>query len=185
MLNPRILIASAASFILILAATNYVTNTGYDKVMPKLEEQKQMIIERQKLFSGYIQEDLEDIGASTRDYETASVPQVTGESPGIERAPMPRRPVGTWMGVRRGDEANMAVMRFDKRQYWLMIKDPIAGEITEKGKYDFQFDSIRLKPEDGEPYLLNYYMISGKGIQLYGYDYSFNFEKADNIDLDF
>jgi hypothetical protein len=185
MFNPRILIASAASFILILAAVNYVTNTGYDKIMPKLEEQKQKIIERQKHFSGYIQEDLEDIGASTRDYETASLPQVPGEYPEVERAPMPRRPVGTWMGVRRGDEAYMAVMRFDKRRYWLMIKDPVAGEITEKGKYDFHFDSIRLNPEDGEPYLLDYYIVSGKGIQLYGYDYSFNFEKVDNIDLDF
>jgi hypothetical protein len=185
MLNPRILIASAASFILILATFNYVTNTGYDKVMPKLEERKQKVIERQKLFSEYIQEDLEDIGASTRDYETASVPQVTSDYPGAERGSIARRPVGTWMGVKRGDEANMAVMRFDKQQYWLLIKDPMAGEITEKGRYDFQFDSIRFKPEDGEPYLMNYYMISGKGIQLYGYDYSFNFEKAENISLDF
>lgn len=184
MLNPRILIASAASFILIFAATNYVTDRSYDKSMPKLEEQRQKIIERQKLFAGYMRKNLEDLGASPEDFE-ATLPPVPGQYPEMEKIPIQYRPVGTWMGVRKGDEANMAVMRFDKRHYWLLIKDPIAGEITEKGKYDFHFECIRFKPEDGEPYLMDYYMVSRKGIQLYGYDYSFNFKKADNIDLDF
>ncbi len=184
MLNPRILIASVASSILILAATNYVTDRSYDKMMPNLEEQRQKVIERQKLFAGHMRKNLEDLGLSPEDFD-ATHPPVPGQYPEMEKTPIQYRPVGTWMGVRKGDVANMAVMKFDKRHYWLMIKDPIAGEITEKGKYDFHFESIRFKPENGEPYLMDYYMVSRKGIQLYGYDYSFNFEKADNIDLDF
>ena len=185
MLNPRILIASMASFIMILAAMNYVTNRNYDKMMPKLEEQKQKAAEQQEVFARYIQKDLENLGDSPGDYGVALIPPVPGEYPEMETYSRQSRPLGTWMGVRKGDETNIAVMRFDRIQYWLMIKDPIRGEITEKGKYDFQFDSIRLKPEDGEPYLLDYYMVSREGMQLYGYDYSFNFEKADNIDLNF
>jgi hypothetical protein len=183
MLNPRIMIASTASFIMILAAMNYVTNRNYHKMMPKLEEEKEA--RQQELFARYIQKDLENLGDSPGEYGETLIPPVGDEYPETETYSRQSRPLGTWMGVRKGDETNIAVMRFDRMQYWLMIKDPVDGEITEKGKYDFQFGSIRLKPQDGEPYLLDYYIISRKGMQLYGYDYSFNFEKAENIELEF
>ena len=185
MFNLRIAAASMVTFILLLGVMSYVTDKGYDKVKPKIEEQKQKALQQQREFGKYIQQDLQGMGAPPSAYNGADIPPGSGEFPEMGTSVRQLRPIGTWMGLRQGDGGKMAVMKFDKKNYWLVIKNPGAGETTEKGKYEYQFDRILFKPATGQEYSLEYYMISNKAIQLTNYQLSYALEKADNLKIDF
>ena len=185
MFNLRIVAASMVTFVLLLGVMSYVTDRGYDKIIPGIEQQKQKALEQQQKFGKYIQQDLEDLGAPPSAFNSADIPPTANEFPEMGQPVRQLRPIGTWMGLRQGDGSQMAVMKFDKKNYWLVIKNPGAGETTEKGKYEYEFDRIRFKPENGKEYWLEYYMISNKAIQLTNYQLSYALEKADNLKIDF
>ena len=183
--NIRIVVASMITFILFLGVMSFVTDRGYDKIMPIIEEQKQKALEQQKLLSELTQKNLEDLGISPSVYLDNMESRLKEEFPDYQSSIRPLRPIGTWIGVRKGKGNQIAVIKFEKSKYWLMIKDSVNGDIKEKGKYEYYFDQINFKPKDKSDYILDYLMVSHNGFQLFGDQLSYTFEKTDNIKIDF
>lgn len=185
MTNPRIFVAVVIAMVIIIGSMSWVTNIGIEKAMPALEEQKQKAKEIQNQQAEYIRQSLEDMGASEKIIRSALLPPSKEElSEYIIKSPSPRKPVGTWTGVKKSDKTNMAFMKFDRDNYWLMIKGT-GGDYTEKGSYEFEFDRLYFTPNDGESYGLDYFMSTLKNIEFYGGGYSFTLEKTKNIKVDF
>lgn len=186
MTNPRIFVAVVIAMVIFIGSMSWVTNRGIEKALPALEEQKQKAREKQQQQAEYIRQSLEDMGASEEVIQSALVPPSPEElSEYIIKSPSPRKPVGTWVGVRKGDRTNMAFMKFDRNNYWMIVKGGPNGDYNEKGRYEFEFDRLYFTPYDGESYGLEYFMATLKNIELYSGDISFIFEKTKDIDIDF
>ncbi len=79
----------------------------------------------------------------------------------------------------------MVFMKFDKEDYWMIVKGGPDGGYKEKGRYEFNFDMIHFTPENGEPYTMDYFMPALKNIEFSRGDVSYVFEKTQEIDIDF
>ncbi len=186
MTNPRILVAVVIAMVIIIGSMSWVTNRGIEKALPVLEKQKQKAKEMQQEQAEYIRQSLEDMGASEEVIRSALVPPTREElSEYITKSPSPRKPIGTWAGIRKSDRTNLAFMKFDRNKYWMIVKGGPNGDYKEKGRYEFEFDRLYLTPDDGESYGLEYFMATLKNIELYSGDISFTFEKTKEIDIDF
>ena len=186
MMNPRIFVAIVIALVIIIGSMSWVTNRGIEKALPVLEQQKQKALETQQQQAEYIRQSLEDMGASEEAIQAALVPPSREEmSEYMITAPHPRKPVGTWAGVRKGDQTNMAFMKFDKKNYWMIVKGGPDGDYKEKGSYTFEFDMLNFTPKNGDPYFMEYFMSSLKTIEFYNGGVSFTFEKTKDIDIDF
>jgi hypothetical protein len=181
MFNIRIIIASIVTFILLLGVMSYVTDKGYEKIKPKLEEQKEKALNQKKELSDMIRSQMEDLGVSITDMDE----NAGDDFPDLHTGATPLRPIGTWMGIRKDESSRIALIKFDKSKYWLVIKDPERGDLTEKGEYEYYFDQIKFKPAARRNYSLDYEMISRKGFRLHGRNYFYTFEKTDKVKVDF
>ena len=65
----RTAVALMVSFLMLMAMMTYLANHGYDKIAPRLEEQKQQSEKKTSGFYKSIQKDLTDIG--THDFYRA------------------------------------------------------------------------------------------------------------------
>jgi len=187
MFNPRIMVAGAVAFIIILICMSWVTDKGLDKAMPMMEKQKQKAEQLHAQQQKMIQENLAGMGATQELINSAAntPPSDMEMNGGVITSPTPRRPVGTWTGIVQGDQTKMAFMKFDKKHYWLMVKGAPGQDYTEKGDYSFEFDHLMFEPENGEQYSMEYFMPTLKSIELYKYGSSYTFSKTDDLDLDF
>jgi hypothetical protein len=171
---------------IVLGALSWVTDKGYDKIMPRLQEQQEQAVEAQRQHSELIRKGLEEMGASPEAIEAALTPPTPEEMTEYSTTgPSPRRPIGTWIGVKKGDETNTAIMRFEKNRYWLTLENTSEGAISEKGRYIFEIDAVRFMPENGEEYTMEYYMVSTKGIQFFDGRNSFDLDKTEQVEIDF
>lgn len=178
--------AVVIALVIIIGSISWVTNRGIEKALPALEEQKQKAKKIQFEQAEYIRQSLEDMGASEEVIRSALVPPTREElSEYIIKSPSPRKPIGTWAGIRKGDRTNMAFMKFDRNKYWMIVKGGPNGDYKEKGRYEFEFDMLRFIPENGESYAMEYFMATLKNIEFYSGDISFTFEKTNEIDIDF
>ena len=89
------------------------------------------------------------------------------------------------MGIRKGEGNKIAIMKFDKNRYWLMIKNPMGEDIKEKGKYDFQIVEIFFYPEGKKSYSMQYDMFSNDGFQLTTGYTSYKLQRTEDVELDF
>lgn len=185
MINMRIAVVSMVTFVVLLGVISFVADNGYDKVIPKIEAQKQKAKEQQLVLNKYMRENLEDLGASLETNGEDINEFMQGEYPDFQLSARQLRPIGTWMGIRKDDSNKIAIMKFDKRKYWLLIKDQAHGDFKEKGEYEYQITMIYFKPDNKPAYYMDYFMASKDGIQLYGNDFSYTFERDDNITLKF
>jgi len=185
MMNPRILIAGAIALLIIMGSMSWVTNKGLDKALPALEQQKQKAAEIQQKQAEMIRQDLMEMGASEEVIRSSTIPPTQEEMADyVIKSPTPRKPIGNWAGLRKGKETNIAFMKFDNDDYWLLVK-ATGGEYKEKGKYEFEFDRLNFVPESGEPYDMEFYMNTLNNIEFFSPEYSLTLEKTNNIDIDF
>jgi hypothetical protein len=181
----RTAVASTVSFLMLMSMMSFLANQGYNKVAPRLEEQKLQSEQNMKKIKQLVQNNLADMGTPVL-YSEESVDDFLQKNfPGFDPDYHPRRPTGTWMGVRKGDDNKFAIIKFDGDEYWLITKDIVLGDQTEKGNYEYGYISLEFYPDKGTPYSMDYHMLSHNAIQLYGNDCSYNFERADELDLDF
>ncbi|MCD6161370.1 MAG: hypothetical protein J7K40_03030 [candidate division Zixibacteria bacterium] len=67
-MNIRIVVASMVTFVILLGVMSYIADKGYDKVILKIEAQRQKTKEQQKMLNQYMRENLKDLGASSEIY---------------------------------------------------------------------------------------------------------------------
>jgi len=185
MINIRIVLASMVTFVLLLGAMSYVTDKGYDKIMPKVEEQKQRALEQQKALNDMMQKGLNDMGVASESFNGEINDMIKQEYPDYKQGVRSLRPIGTWMGIRKGEGNKIAIMKFDKNRYWLMVKDPMGEDIKEKGKYDFQIVEILFYPNGQKSYNMQYDMFSNDGFQLSTGYTSYKLQRTEDVELDF
>jgi len=185
MINIRIVLATMVTFVMLLAVMSYVTDKGYDKIIPKVEAQKQRALAQQKALNEMMQEGLNDMGvaAAPNAFDTNDMPNQ--EYANYKPRLRPSRPIGTWIGICEGESNKIAIMKFDKSQYWLIVKDPMGGDIKEKGQYDFQITDIFFEPVGKQGYNMQYDMFSNDGFQLASGYTSYNLQRTEDVDLDF
>jgi hypothetical protein len=185
MFNLRAAAASAVTFVVLLLITTKLAEQGYDEMIPEMEKRQQQEQQRQQEFSSLVKQDMAVMGG---DYQTQVGQQEYASNSGISEIGMPSRqlrPLEPWMGVREGSGKSISFMKFEKKNYWLWIKNAGGEDIREKGKYEYLYDSIEFKPDGRSSYTLEYYMVSKNAIALSGYDYSYNLEREEDLKFDF
>ena len=185
MFNLRIATASTVTFVVLLLIWSKIAERGYDKVMPKIEEKQKRIAEIHQQFSNDIKQDMAGLGGCVEDASSAPLHPSEGDFAPMTMPARQLRPLGTWMGVRGGEENNLVFMKFEKKKYWLWIKNPHGDDLKEKGEYEYLYDSIEFKPEGKSSYMLEYYMISKDGISLSSYNNYYKMEREKDIEFDF
>jgi hypothetical protein len=185
MFNLRAAAASAVTFVVLLLITTKLAEQGYDEMIPEMEKRQQQEQQRQQEFSSLVKENMAALGG---DDQESGGQQEYASNGGIPKIGMPARqlrPLGTWMGVCEGSGKKISFMKFEKKSYWLWIKNAGGEDIREKGKYEYLYDSIEFKPDGGSAYTLEYYMVSKNAITLSGYDYTYNLEREEDLKFDF
>ena len=182
MINLRVAAAGTATFALLMIIWTKVAEKGYDKTAILLEEHNKKMADQQQQMKKLISEDMAGLGASGVD-NAAEVPPNEFQEPFMRARQL--RPLGTWMGVLKGDDKKMAFIKFEREKYWLWIKNPYGEDVKERGKYEYMFDSILFKPDGKPSYSLEYYMITKNGIQLAGYNYNYTLEREEDLEFDF
>ncbi len=181
----RTVVASMISFVILLLMLSFAANRGDEKIRPKLEATQNRIAEQSDLYKKLIARDMEDLGA-TADQNGGSINEmletVLGGS-GMQS--IIRRPVGTWMGVRKSGSSKIAFIKFEKDEYWLKTKDDNNREVIEHGSYQYGVVDLYFQPDDGKPYGMQYEMISPNYIQLFGGEISYHMEKTEDIGFNF
>ena len=185
MFNMRLLLAVLVSLIFILVGLTYVTDEGYKKLIPKITEQELNAREKDDYNGEYSPQDLND-SEILSDVNQIDIDTLTRKkSPPSKPGAWSFKPLGSWVGSSNGKEIRTAAIKFDKTNYWLMVKDPENGNLTEKGVYDYQYNQVYFKPSDKRSYYMECIMISKNTLQLHGLGYSYNFERDDDLILDF
>ncbi len=183
-MNMRIVLSSLVTFALLMFAWTYVTDKGYEKVKPKIEQQKKFIFERQEQVSKLMQEDTPELGTDEDIYKQV-MKMVAPEEYEPKASQNPIRPNGTYLGVLKGANTKIAMAKFTNNRYWIMINDNIEGDITEKGKYDFQITDIYFQPNGERDYFAEYEQLSPTSFRIFVGAGQYLFEKTDNVKLDF
>ena len=181
----RIIIASSLVFVGLMLIWGHIIDTGYEKMKPVLDEQKKRAQEQQELLAKYVQGELEDIGFAAFDSVfdfNHGMPEKSEYS--HFQAPL-MRPVGTWIGVREDHGKKIAILKFDRSNYWLVVKDGAGEDIKESGSYEYQYTQIRFKSNQGSQYWMDYTMYSKDAIELAGGNRSYMLEKTTGLKVDF
>ncbi len=180
----RIVLSSLLTFAILMFAWTYVTDKGYEKVKPKIEEQQRLIEEKQQQAKQLMKQEIQDLGGDPDLYDQIDGMDIPEEYK-IKPSQRPLRPEGTYMGVLKGAETKIAMAKFDKDRYWIMIKDHVTGDTKEKGKYDFQFTEMYFQPNGERDYFAGYEQMSPESFRLVVGAGTFFFERTDDVRLDF
>lgn len=182
MIHKNTILVAIVMSALMMMAWSYIADKGYDKIKPAIEKkQKQLKADNQK-FKERLKENIQDLGGDPSmldNMKLSDLPEI------IKPGARPMRPIGTWMGTCKGEGTRVAMAKFDKSKYWLLLKDPVLGDITEKGKYEFLYDSIEFKPKGKSQYRADFDQVSSRSITIHIASATLMMEKTDNIKLNF
>lgn len=182
MINLRVTLASTLTFALLLLLWIQLTQKGYENAAVLQEERNRKAAEQQEKSDSLAKKEMTDLEARAIENAKDIVPDELAD-PGMRARQ--RSPLGTWMGFREDDDKKAAFMKFDKENYWILIKNTSGDDIREHGKYEYNFDAINFMPEGEETYRLNYFMVSRDAIQLVGFDFYYNLKSGENEIIEF
>ncbi|MBU0984909.1 MAG: hypothetical protein KKA42_13635 [candidate division Zixibacteria bacterium] len=178
MRHIRVLLASMLSLFLLLGIMSWMADESYDRAAPRLQEQQERVEERQRAFDELARRDIEEMGG------TAATDSPTAEAmAGMQSFVSPIRPVGTWVGVCRTDIKRIAIMKFDRDRYALVVRGGGTREETERGRYEFAYDHIAFDPDEGDGYKLDYLMTTRDCVELSGYSRFLRLERTEAVDI--
>lgn len=181
----RTVAASMISFVILLLMLSFAANRGDVKIRPKLEATQNRISEQSDFLKNLIARDMAKLGVSSGQNGGSINEMLKTVLGGSSMQSIIRRPVGTWMGLRKSGSSKIAFIKFDKDEYWIKTKDDNNRAVLEHGSYQYGVVELYFQPDDAKPYGMQYEMISPDYIQLFGGEISYHMEKTEDIRFNF